>query len=879
MSTTNYTISQNIISEDTEGDYIFDNTLKGDIKLNPYQVATLDRMLKHEEERIIDFIALDSNYEMKKIVDSLKAVVQKFHCYLEDDTGDYSSKTQVSYVNPSTDFLNKKFRVKTNIGILSNTVGSGKTYVMSGLLKNKRLIDDVGKHTDIMRQEFKELLTDLTDLPDDIIGELSQFAYDDEPCDVVLETRKLFNESMRKSVQNSFLRYDMMSFTYDSYNIVEPRTNLIIVPHSLISQWKKDLAKLTDYKVKIIKSVKDINFTTEDIRHNNYLHQYDIVLCTSTKMEELMNIVDEYVLWERLIVDEADTIKLNVLTPPKAKFVWFITATQERLIQTATTRKQRSFVDEILYMSPLIKNNRITHGGRLFTGPPAMQDFDDSIKVVIKTIVNMISIRCDDEYIAEYMKLPEPNKKFNVIDMPFIYEFVKHLKGDKVLIDIFKNNPFEIMNKLGFEIMNRSIRHQFYNLHDIDDIYHFGEYSNIRNYILSFENLTYELFSNYSKNKEYSHILGTSIFLQSYLASLLYDIRRSKITCECYLSRLEYGLDEIFNKSANNSDFAGIRDLRHNSATVNAALRGRLIEYNSYAIHSITHIPRLVYSQLLPKIAELKSIIKKLHENKFCLSCCKITTDYNKDTLYCNKCTFNDSINTKILMPIKLDISIRKFQNTIDDIDRYIHNKKRYIRLFNYKKYDNEFLQKFNEDIFENFDFNKFDFEKKETFNLFNKMKHFSKKISKIINKGERVLFFTESSTIQDDIVKMFEKKGITSRLLKGNNNVIRKIIEKFEKKEINVLILNPAYMGSGLNLQMADKLILLNYIDKSTETQVIGRGNRIGREGTLKVEYIFYEQEYDLYVNNGNNEKDKKTPKIKRKRITEITEEDEVSD
>ena len=47
----------------------------------------------------------------------------------------------------------------------------------------------------------------------------------------------------------------------------------------------------------------------------------------------------------------------------------------------------------------------------------------------------------------------------------------------------------------------------------------------------------------------------------------------------------------------------------------------------------------------------------------------------------------------------------------------------------------------------------------------------------------------------------------------------------------------------SGLNLQTATDLIFAHkIIDPNIETQVIGRGQRLGRTTTLKVHFMFYQ-------------------------------------
>ena len=74
----------------------------------------------------------------------------------------------------------------------------------------------------------------------------------------------------------------------------------------------------------------------------------------------------------------------------------------------------------------------------------------------------------------------------------------------------------------------------------------------------------------------------------------------------------------------------------------------------------------------------------------------------------------------------------------------------------------------------------------------------------------------------------------------------INKIARLFNShKGTCALVINSTNYCSGLNLQTATDLVFMHkIIDLSTEIQVIGRGQRLGRETTLKVWYLLYENE-----------------------------------
>lgn len=116
-----------------------------------------------------------------------------------------------------------------------------------------------------------------------------------------------------------------------------------------------------------------------------------------------------------------------------------------------------------------------------------------------------------------------------------------------------------------------------------------------------------------------------------------------------------------------------------------------------------------------------------------------------------------------------------------------------------------------------------------------------------------KVLIFANFEETLTKTVKMLTDENIKFWRLRGTYSEINKIQEKFNKcEETCVLVINSMMHCSGLNLQSATDLIFLHkIIDINTETQVIGRGQRLGRTSTLKVHYLLYYNEYDMMVSN----------------------------
>tara|TARA_B110000208_G_scaffold191215_1_gene257381 strand:- start:4778 stop:7237 length:2460 start_codon:yes stop_codon:yes gene_type:complete len=118
--------------------------------------------------------------------------------------------------------------------------------------------------------------------------------------------------------------------------------------------------------------------------------------------------------------------------------------------------------------------------------------------------------------------------------------------------------------------------------------------------------------------------------------------------------------------------------------------------------------------------------------------------------------------------------------------------------------------------------------------------------ICKLIKAGvkKRFIIFSEYVGGIENIKKLFVKESIRYSELKGSEYCLKTITNKFKNLEINVLLLNAKYSGAGLNLQYTDEIILYHRMSKDLESQVIGRAQRIGRTSPLKIHYLCYSNE-----------------------------------
>lgn len=207
----------------------------------------------------------------------------------------------------NTNYNDKLVKIKTNYGILGDLVGSGKTLMIISLLLLSPII------------EYKS-------------------------CD-------LGRISIRKS--KIFIK-----------------TNLIIVPHNVFSQWKEVLSSvpLKSYCINrkhMIEYLQNIYNCIDNksckrvfgFGKEQTLEYYDVILISATMLKDYCDKFTK-VNYNRVIIDEAVIIKLPRNLVDTGKFHWFMSANPEML-----RFKSTSYISQFLspclmsYYKTILKNN------------------------------------------------------------------------------------------------------------------------------------------------------------------------------------------------------------------------------------------------------------------------------------------------------------------------------------------------------------------------------------------------------------------------------------------------------------------------------------------------------------------------------------------
>ena len=105
--------------------------------------------------------------------------------------------------------------------------------------------------------------------------------------------------------------------------------------------------------------------------------------------------------------------------------------------------------------------------------------------------------------------------------------------------------------------------------------------------------------------------------------------------------------------------------------------------------------------------------------------------------------------------------------------------------------------------------------------------------------KDGKFIIFSAYDASFKPICRVLKEADINFSLVIGNRKTREHSIEKFKNGDASVIFLNSNFNGAGINLQEASDIILYHEMPTSTQNQIIGRANRIGRVNSLHVHHL----------------------------------------
>lgn len=282
--------------------------------------------------------------------------------------------------------------IETNIGILGDKVGSGKTYMIIGLICSNN----------------------------DIVYSDNYFS-----------SKKYIK--IKKQIDNlKFVNGDV-----------------VCVPETIFSQWKNAFVNLHGFNIIEVKS----NYNIKDFVFN-VNQKKDIILITEKMIlsffEKHKNIV-----WNRIFIDEADTINMKNIELP-AKFIWLVTGTPSGIALSKKKYLNEIFGDYKKWICDFItiKNNNLF--------------IDESIKLPLPIKVN---IQCHTPLELSTLIDFIPNNVVSMINAGNIDDAVKFLNCNKgssesIFSIVTKNISIAIENK---SIELKALKEKKYTGKDFED--------------------------------------------------------------------------------------------------------------------------------------------------------------------------------------------------------------------------------------------------------------------------------------------------------------------------------------------------------------------------------------------------------------------------
>jgi hypothetical protein len=572
--------------------------------------------------------------------------------------------------------------------------------------------------------------------------------------------------NIKQTVENIDVSIEYSSEQKDNeYNIItddgkvsiELKTN-IADRKTIINNIKKNTEELIDSLEKNRDIENMINKYTKNITDNinNYKNNYNDNNSNNIRYCGTLTYISGFI-FQRIILDEADSIKIPSCKHFYGKITWLITSSFISLIYDKYTRVLDKDINKVVEISnginglALLKNDMRSICNKSYARENQFRIFS--------TI-----IRNHPEFVKISIDIPKPNVNYIKCLTPLCYNAIQNALGQDIIRALNAGDMNSASNLLGYEI------------HSENDI--------IDTVTKSLTNKKNETIRNINI-KKHEHSL-----LEQELTTAQTDYNRVK---------------ELYKNTPVEIRPEEFHEIKKNYYSINGRLTNieKTIQNYNNEVNNIESKIKNIIERLENPTAKTCPICMD-NINVACISiCCK--------NVYCLEC-------------IK---SIIKHKKTCPLCRETLDNSK--IHIIKDDEKDN-----ITDDIV-----------------LLDKIDMVSNYL--LSNSNKRILIFSEYERTFDLIEKRLTHLGIRHGRIVGNTIQINKIINEYKNNTIQVLMLNASFFGAGINLQMTDDIFVYHRMSPDLEKQVIGRAQRLGRIDPLNIHYLCYDNEYNLKDYNEN--------------------------
>lgn len=267
---------------------------------------------------------------------------------------------------------------------------------------------------------------------------------------------ELFRTAPERNFYWNGTKYISIQVTKNENLLPEMNTNLLIIPHKLVNQWKKFLEYAPDLQVDTFVDIKD----DERIKKLEDMNNKHVIIIPCTKAADFFKKFGN-AKWSRIIIDEADTIGLGLKNDFNANFIWLMTATPKTLRYSSKYFLSNIFKSILPWTFEylVVKNDNEFIEKSIVLEPPKRIIIKCLTPKEIKVIQNFI-----------------PSNVLNMINAGNTEEAIKTLNfnvstSDNILKVITRNLTEAINNKkLELEYENKKIAHGPKQIKDKEDI-------------------------------------------------------------------------------------------------------------------------------------------------------------------------------------------------------------------------------------------------------------------------------------------------------------------------------------------------------------------------------------------------------------------------
>ena len=108
-------------------------------------------------------------------------------------------------------------------------------------------------------------------------------------------------------------------------------------------------------------------------------------------------------------------------------------------------------------------------------------------------------------------------------------------------------------------------------------------------------------------------------------------------------------------------------------------------------------------------------------------------------------------------------------------------------------------------------------------------------------NNKSKILIFSDYNN--NSFINELDSNIIVKKLC-GTTDKVSKLVNKFNLNDKYILFIDPKNLGVGINLNLTTDIILLHKMNEDTEKQIIGRGFRIGMANNINIHHILHNNE-----------------------------------